>query len=220
MGVAPFLGLALFCLSAISLAAYVSLTRVYSFVHVHNNSMFPQILSGDTVLVDRRVPDDQLQRVGQLIAYDSSSDGAVIARVIASQNSARSVEIQGINISFDGQPLVLKPVEVDVPYLQDGARQRIRSSQFFLEHLPRQASTEGWLISQPLNSVQPPLKFSGRLGTNALLVLPDVRYPEYDQMIRSAEIIDRARVIGIPVMIVSSTHDHAHSYSRRGLTLH
>jgi hypothetical protein len=220
VGVTPFLGLAVFCLSLVCLTTYVTLTRVYSFVYIHNHSMFPQMLPGDVILVDRRIPEDQIRSVGQLIAYDSNTHGVVIARVLASNKNAKSIEIQGVSIQFDHQALTLQPIEVEVPHLCDEDRQRIRSSQFFIESLPGKSRAEGWLVSQPLNNIRPPLKFSGRLGKNALLVIPDVRYPEQDQVIRTAEIIDRARVIGIPVMIVTSTHPHPRAYSRRGLTLH
>ena len=221
VGATPFLGLALLCLSIVLLIAYVSLTRVYSLIHIQNHAMFPHVLFGDVLLVDRRVSGDKALHSGLLVAYDSKAHGVRVARIIASHLNAQTIEINGVEISLDGKPLHLKPIDIDVPHLKDEDRQRLRSSQFFIEYLPQSSIADGWLISRPLNSIRPPMKFSGRLGKNALLVIPDVRYPsETQELMKSVEIIDRTRVLGVPIMIVSSTHPHTYAYSRRGLTLH
>ena len=55
----PFLGLAFLCSSLVTLIIYVSFTRVYSLIHVTDTSMYPQILPGDVLLVNRRAQGDK-----------------------------------------------------------------------------------------------------------------------------------------------------------------
>lgn len=215
-----FLGLGSLCSLLLSLIIYVTFTRVYTFVEVSDNSMFPQLLTGDTLLVSRRIQGGGSFESGELVAYQSASGAQRIARVITSSDQTKKVEIDRISIRLDGRPLSIKPVEIDVTHFADKARQSLRSSLFFIERSGKIEPERSWLISHPLNIVRPHYTFTGNLGNNTLLVASDVRHPSAQKDAQPAEVIDQSRVIGIPLMIVKSTYQHDEVATRRGLRLY
>ena len=179
--------------------------------------MFPQLLSGDIVLIDRRAGPINNLKEGQLVAYQSQMYGVTIARVIASREGAR-VEVNGHLVSIDGAALNLSPRRVEMTHLTDNDRQRLRASEFFIERDPRAPLGEGErLIAHATRSTNPLFRLSTSLRENALLVLPDVRYTHDGGVTITGELIERNRLIGVPVMVVSSRYPHPKASSRRGI---
>ena len=225
-GVAPFTGLALLCISVISLVAYLSLTRVYSWVHVRDYSMFPLLLPGDVVLVDRRVKQSRFQ-TGQLVVYNSTTTGHTIARIIASPREAKRVEVNGVQVSYDTQLVPLNPVSLKVDRFTEKEKALLSQRRFYRERplFPRskdqsnQDKELGWFVSEPIDRPTRNLSLSGHLGRNTLLVLPDARNQRDQQVGGRGEIIDYSRVIGTPVLIINSASSDPRLATRRGLSL-
>ena len=224
-GATPFVGVALLCVSLMSLVAYLSLTRVYSLVQVQDNSMFPTLLQGDILLVDRRVKEGEKSQVGSLVVYNSTTTGVSIARVIASPDEASRVEVNGVQVRWDDTLLRKEPVAIDVPRFQGKERERLNQRRYYLERPPMTDKGEtsknvsGWFVSEPIDKPSRPFSLSGHLGLNTLLVLPDSRNEAGPQVGGRGEIIDRARILGVPVMIVTTRSEAEEAETRRGLRL-
>lgn len=216
-GLISYLGGASLCLISLALIFYVTFTRAYGLVYVQHNAMFPQILSGDVVLIDRRSGPISDLKEGQLIAYQSQMYGVTIARVIASRKGAR-VEVSGHEVSIDGEALTLSPQRVEMTHLIDNDRQMLRASEFFIERDSRAPQGGGErLIARATRSTHPLFKLSTSLTESTLLVLPDVRYAHDGGAMITGELIERTRLLGVPVMIVSSQYPHLEASSRRGI---
>ena len=220
----PFIGLSTLCLSLICFVLYIGMTRVYTFVSVRDMSMYPQLLKGDLVLVDRRSYEDHPFLIGEVIAYDSSVTGVTISRVIAAPESSARVEVSSSGVSLGDRVYHLESVSVEVPHLTDfeGLEDDQKFLVYFLEYPPvssSQSEGEPWLISMPVDPKRRELSLNGHLGKNTLLVLPDQRSAPSVKLIHRGEIIDRSRVIGRPVLVISSTFTHPAASSRRGLSI-
>lgn len=222
-GLPPFFGLAFLCLALFTLVFYIAMTRVYSFVHVRDMSMYPQLLKGDVLLVDRRVYEGRSFLPGEVIAYDSRETGVTISRVITSPKYAKRVEVLGAQVNLDDEKLYLMPIDIELKYLEKEENQPFLYQQFYLEYAP--VSIEGpsndrtWIVSEPIDPSKGKLSLNGHLGKNTLLVLPDVRISPMNDVSHHGEIIDRSRIIGRPVMVVSSSYPHPKSDSRRGIVI-
>lgn len=222
--VLPFIGLSTMCLSLICFVLYIAMTRVYTFVSVRDMSMFPQLLRGDLVLVDRRSYSERPFYEGELIAYDSSVTGVTLSRVIAAPERTTRVEVTGDNVSLGGHVYHHELVNVDVPHLTDfqGLDTEQTFLRYYLEYPPQSGAAVArppWLIGSPVDPKRRELSLSGHLGKNTLLVLPDVRTTPRKKLTHHGEIIDRSRVIGRPLLIISSSFPHPSASSRRGLRI-
>ncbi len=228
-----FFGLSMLCLALVSLTFYIAMTRVYSFVHIQDMSMYPQMLTGDILLVDRRLYEGKGFQVGEVIAYDSIAHGTTVARVIASAKEAQRVEVLGAQVALDDEKLYLKAVDLEIEYLSNDLEQPLPYQQFYQEHKPLSLSPfdasnesktgtdsgQSWIVSEPIDPSQGKLSLKGHLGKNTLLVLPDIRRPPSSNSGNQGEIIDQSRVIGRPIMIVRSNFPHPKASSRQGLMI-
>ena len=222
----PFFGLSILCLSLISLVIYIGMTRVYTFVHVRDMSMYPQLLDGDILLVDRRVQAHQEFNVGEVVVYNSNSTGITVSRVISAPKRHARVEVVGAQVKIMDQPYYQEAVTIDVEHLHGGDVRELDQSLGYLRHyveyppVNEQLDDENyWLVSEPLDPSRGQLSLTGHLGKNTLLVLPDMRTPPTNQLAHHGEIIDRSRVIGRPLIVISSSFPHPYSSSRQGLKI-
>ena len=226
-----FFGLAILSLALVSLVIYIGMTRVYSFVYVRDMSMYPHLLKGDILLVDRRVQENNTFEIGEVIAYDSLTNGTTISRVIASSLEAKRVEVLGAQVNLDDKSLFLQPVEMKIDYFSEKEYQLSEYHQFYEEYPlvnndlrtktgNDEAKKKKWLISEPLDYSKGRLSLTGHLGKNTLLVLPDVRMPNNGEFGHHGEIIDQSRIIGRPLMIISSSYEHRSAQKRKGLKVY
>lgn len=216
------LGVGLLCTSIVALTAYLTFTRVYTFVEVSERSMFPQILPGDRLLVSKTLLGSGALERGRLIVYRSALKRVRVARIMAinerGQTQAERVGLNQLSVSLNGKELSLKAVTVDIPHFKDAERQVMRGSFFFIEY--EDSPKQGWLISRSLDIIEREKKFTGSLGENTLFVVSDVRAPLGDPKASPpAEIISLSQVIGVPIMIVDSTYPHEYAQTRSGLSL-
>ena len=227
-----FFGLSILCLALITLTVYIAMTRVYSFVYVQDMSMYPNVLTGDILLVDRRLYEERDFKVGEVIVYDSVAHGMTVSRVVASAQEAKRVEVLGAQVTLDEEKLHLQAVDLEIKHLSNDLEKPFPYQQFYLEHRPlsasyvtgyevnqTQAKGQSWIVSEPIDPNQGRLSLKGQLGKNTLLVLPDMRQIDNREWGSRGEIIDRSRVVGRPIMIVQSSFPHPYGSSRRGLMI-
>lgn len=230
--VSSFFGLSVLCLALIILTVYIAMTRVYSFIHIQDMSMYPSVLAGDVLLVDRRLYEDRDFELGEVIVYDSLAHGLTVSRVIASAKEAKRVEVLGAQVILDDEKLYLQSVDLDIEHFDNDLEKPFPYQQFYLEHRPildsyamesnlvdSQINGNSWIVSEPIDPNQGKLSLKGQLGKNTLLVLPDVRQVSDLSLGSRGEIIDRSRVVGRPIMVVESNFEHPYAKSRRGLVI-
>ena len=230
--VSSFFGLSILCLALIILTFYIAMTRVYSFIYVPDMSMYPSVLAGDVLLVDRRLYEDRDFELGEVIVYDSVAHGLTVSRVVASAKEAKRVEVLGAQVILDDEKLYLQSVDLEIEHFSNDLEKPFPYQQFYLEHRPiadldtieynganSQVNGSSWIVSEPIDPNQGKLSLKGQLGKNTLLVLPDVRQVSDKRLGSRGEIIDRSRVVGRPIMVVHSSFSHPHAKSRRGLLI-
>ena len=126
-------------------------------------------------------------------------------------------------MNLDNEKLYLVPIDIEVKYLEQETEPPFPCQQFYLEYPPLSIETpsdeRSWIVSESIDPSEGKLMLNGHLGKNTLLVLPDVRTPSTTDVRHHGEIIDRSRIIGRPVMVVSSSYPHPHSSRRSGMMI-
>ncbi|MFZ4737930.1 MAG: signal peptidase I [Bradymonadia bacterium] len=101
------------------LGQHIARTIRVSAVVVEDEAMFPKLLAGDVVLVDRMAYRPSPPQAGDLVVLRRSGEGPRIARVIAT--GGHTVQLQSGRPVVDGEALAWEPLdELRVPNFGDG----------------------------------------------------------------------------------------------------
>jgi hypothetical protein len=218
-GIFPYFSLALLGLLPIILTLYLGFTRLYAFIRIPNDSMFPQIYQGDLVAVDRRGFSDGLPIDGALVAFECAGVGPVIMRVIIS-NTAHLTPLKltraSEQIYIDSRPLFKLPVKVSASLWTQEETRRAQYLRFYEEKIKSSASA--YVVAYPRYPDAPQVPSEYTLGKNTLFVLSDHRGAD-DTWSACEGVVDRVKLIGAPRYIYSHSPSQAPYDDRRGLVI-
>ena len=216
-GIFPYFSLAFLGLLPIILTLYLGFTRLYAFIRVPNDSMFPQIYQGDLIAVDRRGFSDGLPLNGALVAFECVGVGPVIMRVISS-NSAHLTPLKltrsNEQIYINSRPLFKSLVKVSASLWTQEETRRAQYLRFYEEKTVSSASA--YVVAYPRYPDAPQVPSEHTLGKNTLFVLSDHRGSK-DTWSACEGVVDRVKLIGAPRYIYSHTPTHTPYGDRRGL---
>ncbi len=201
-GLWPHLALIVLCWAPPLLTVELCRSRLFSLARVWDSSMFPQLLEGDVLFVDRRAFMERAPRVGELVVVECPSVGPVVSRVIALAPSAGlSVRREeGGEVKVGDALYPREPARPDFTNATPEERQRLLDQRWWVERAPGGGA---YLTGQPRFPSVPPQAITTTLEGGELFLLPDVRDMTADYM-RCSGRMSAARLIGQPLFV------HAH----------
>ena len=202
----PYITLALLALTPVIAATYLSFGRIYTFVRVHDQLMFPKILKGDLVAVNRLAFGGDMPPVGSTIAIQCPNYGVSIRRVIASgpalaKQAAHKVKINRSSqqLVVDRQKLQQDPIQYDVSLFTSSERKFKAKLTSYLE-IPLNSIGQPYIVAYPRNQYKKNnsndnVNLTYTLKSREILVLPDVRNLNIEGA-DCAGVISESKVLG------------------------
>ena len=213
-GLWPYVALVALCATPPLLTAELCRSRLFSLTRVWDSSMFPQLLEGDVLFVDRRAFVERPPSPGELVVVECPSVGPVVSRALArsSRPALARREASG-EVRVADVPYPRLPARPSFANATDEERLALLERRWWFERAP--SSPAPYLTALPRLPSAPPQLVEVSLEEGDLFILPDVRDVSAPYM-RCAGRMSATRLIGKPLFV----HEHESPTprpSRRGL---
>jgi len=189
--------------------------RLFCLTRVWDDSMSPQLLEGDVLLVDRRAFVERAPRPGELVVVECPSVGPVVTRALSSVARAplQARRGEGGEVEVGGARFPRAPARPEYANASPEEREALRARRWWLERPP--GGRAPYLVGLPRFPSAPPQAVELRVEEGELFVLPDVRDVGAPYM-RCSGRVGASRLLGKPLFVYAHASPTPRP-SRRGL---